>query len=151
MALFVERAKAVDPTFALTHANAPAVAEVCHRLDGLPLAIELAANRTQLLPPAALLARLDRRLPLLTGGPSDVPARQQTLRATIAWSYELLGAPEQRLVHRLAVFVGGCTLAAAEAVCAEVERTALELEGERGPASECPAVSSATALPWRRS
>jgi predicted ATPase/DNA-binding XRE family transcriptional regulator len=122
VALFVERARAVMAAFTLTRANAAAIAEICHRLDGLPLAIELAAIRTRLLPPAALLARLDQRLPLLTGGPRDVPIRQQTLRAAIEWSYGLLDTSEQRLFRRLAVFVGGCTLRAAEAVCAEVER-----------------------------
>jgi predicted ATPase/class 3 adenylate cyclase/DNA-binding CsgD family transcriptional regulator len=115
--LFVERAQAVRPNFALTRANAPAVVEICHRLDGLPLAIELAAARTRLFQPAALLKRLDDPLTLLTGGPRDRPARQQTLRATIEWSYDLLPAPEQRLFRQLAVFVGGCTLEAIEAIC----------------------------------
>ena len=117
VALFVERARAVKADFALTDANAPAVAEICVRLDGLPLAIELAAARAKLLSPQALLARLEQRFDLLTGGPRDLPARQQTLRATIDWSYDLLGPDEQALFARLAVFVGGCTLEAAEAVC----------------------------------
>src|SRR5205823_5352306 len=106
-----------------------AVAEICHRLDGLPLAIELAAARTRLLSPQAILARLERRLPLLTGGGPDVPTRQQTLRNTIAWSYDLLKPSEQRLFQRLAVFVGGCALEAAEAV----HSTAGDLSGEPAP------------------
>jgi predicted ATPase len=121
VALFVERAVAVRPDFAVTNENAPAVAEICHRLDGLPLAIELAAARSRLLPPQAMLARLARRLPLLTGGARDLPARQQTLRGAIAWSYDLLDEAEQRLFRRLGVFVGGCTPEAAEAACAGEE------------------------------
>ena len=114
--LFVERARAVQPEFALDDANAPAVAEICHRLDGLPLAIELAAARVRLLPPQAMLARLEKRLPLLTGGARDAPARQRTLRDTIAWSYDLLTPEEHVFFRRLAVFAAGCTLEAAEAV-----------------------------------
>lgn len=116
VALFAERARAVQPAFALTEANAVAVANICDRLDGLPLAIELAAARVRMLPPAALLVRLERRLPLLTGGPRDVLPRQQTLRDTIAWSYDLLDGEHQRLFRQLAVFVGGCPLDAAQVV-----------------------------------
>jgi predicted ATPase/class 3 adenylate cyclase len=118
VALFVERALDAKPDFMMTDENASAVAEICARVDGLPLAIELAAARVRLLPPRALLARLARRLPLLVGGARDLPARQQTLRDTIAWSYDLLGEEEQALVRQLGVFVGGFTLEAAEAVCA---------------------------------
>ena len=117
VALFVERAQAAKADFEVTAANAPAVAELCVRLDGLPLAIELAAARAKLLSPQALLSRVEQHLDLLAGGPRDRPARQQTLRATIDWSHELLGPDEQTLFARLAVFAGGCTLDAAEAVC----------------------------------
>jgi predicted ATPase/class 3 adenylate cyclase len=114
--LFVERAQAVRPDFQVTNANAPAVAEICHRLDGLPLAIELAAARVRLLSPEAILARMERRLPLLTGGARDLPARQQTLRGAIMWGHDLLDPAEQALFRRLAVFVDGFTLEAAEDV-----------------------------------
>jgi predicted ATPase/DNA-binding SARP family transcriptional activator len=116
VALFVERAHAIAPDFALDSTNAAAIAEICARLDGVPLAIELAAARSKLLSPQALLKRLDRRLPLLIGGVLDAPARQQTLRAAIAWSYDLLDADERALFAALGVFVGGCTLAAVAAV-----------------------------------
>ncbi|MDP8923722.1 MAG: tetratricopeptide repeat protein, partial [Chloroflexota bacterium] len=116
IALFVERATAVRPDFRLTGESLTAVAEICRRLDGLPLAIELAAARCRLLSPMAMLSRLERRLTLLADGPRDLPARQQALRNTIGWSYDLLEASEQHLFRRLAVFVGGFTLGAAEAV-----------------------------------
>jgi len=126
VALFVERAAAVRPDFALTAASTPAVAAICRRLDGLPLALELAAARVKLLPPQALLARLDRRLAVLTGAPRDAPARQQTLRATLDWSYALLGPSERTLLARLAVFAGGFSLEAAEAVGAGAAEAAAE-------------------------
>jgi predicted ATPase/DNA-binding NarL/FixJ family response regulator len=115
--LFVARAQAVDPSFSLSEANAQIVATICRQLDGLPLALELAAARVKLLPPAALLARLDQRLALLSGGARDHPLRHQTLRAAIGWSYELLAPAEQRLFRGLGVFVGGATLEAVAAVC----------------------------------
>jgi predicted ATPase len=115
--LFVERAREANPAFALTPDNAATIIELCQRLDGLPLALELAAARLSLLTPLALLQRLEHRLPLLTRGARDLPQRQQTLRNTIAWSYDLLQAGEQQLFRRLAVFVGGFTLDAVQAVC----------------------------------
>lgn len=121
VALFIGRAQAVKPDFQVTNASAPAVAAICVHLDGLPLAIELAAARIKLLPPQALLARLSQRLSVLTGGSRDVPVRQQSLRNTIAWSYDLLSAAEQQLFRRLATFVGGCTLEAVETVYAALE------------------------------
>ena len=117
VALFLERARAATPDFAVTKESARAIAEICVRLDGLPLAIELAASRIRVLQPQEILARLQQHLPVLAGGPSNLPARQRTLRATIEWSYELLHPPEQRLFVRLAVFAGDCTLEAADAVC----------------------------------
>ncbi|MDQ6892586.1 MAG: protein kinase [Acidobacteriota bacterium] len=117
ISLFATRAASVVPNFQVTEENAFAVAEICARLDGLPLAIELAAARVKLLSPTAMKARLEKRLQLLTGGARDLPRRQQTLRGAIDWSYDLLGPAEQKLFRRLSVFVGGCTLEAAEAVC----------------------------------
>jgi predicted ATPase len=115
--LFVERAQAVDQTFVLSDDNAAAIAEICRRLDGLPLAIELAAARVRLLPPEALAPRMAQSLDLLTTGPRDAPARQQTPRNTIRWSYDLLSVEEQRLFRRLSVFSGGFSLDAAQAIC----------------------------------
>jgi predicted ATPase len=116
VAFFLACAQGAQPGFTLTEANAAAVAEICRRLDGLPLALQLAAARLTVLPPAALLARMERRLALLTRGPRDLPPRQQTLRAAIAWSYDLLGPAEQRLFRQLGVFVGGFTLEMVEAL-----------------------------------
>ncbi len=117
--LFAARAVAVDPEFQLDDDNATAVAEVCARLDGLPLAIELAAARSKLLPPETMRRRLDRALEFLVGGAQDLPGRQRTLRATLEWSHGLLSEDESTLFARLAVFAGGWTLEAAEAVCSE--------------------------------
>jgi len=117
VALFVQRAVAAKPDFELNRENAPAVTEICARLDGLPLAIELAAARIKVLSPFSMRTRLTSRLQLLTGGARDMPQRHQTLRAAMDWSYDLLSAPEQKLFRRLSVFVGGCTLEGAEAVC----------------------------------
>src|SRR5215470_11877446 len=119
VSLFAERARAADPGFELIAGNAAAVAEICRRLDGLPLAIELAAARVRLLPPQALASRLGQRFSLLTGGPRDLPPRQQTLRNTLDWSFELLPAGEQALLARLGVFAGSFSLPAAEAIGAD--------------------------------
>lgn len=126
IALFVDRARSTRPSFEVTLENAAAVAAVCRRLDGLPLALELAAARLRILSPEALLERLDRALEVLTSGPRDSPERQQTLRATIEWSHSLLEASEQRLFRRMAVFAGGCTFADLEAVCADPGETILD-------------------------
>ncbi len=117
VALFVQRAQMVKPQLVLSSDNAAAIAQICIQLDGLPLSLELAAARSKLLSPQTLLGRLNHRLAVLTGGRQDAPTRQHTLRDTISWSYDLLNAEEQRCFRRLAIFVGGCTLEAAEAVC----------------------------------
>jgi predicted ATPase/DNA-binding SARP family transcriptional activator len=127
--LFAQRARAARPDFRLDGTDAKVVAEICLRLDGLPLAIELAAARVKLLTPGALLARLEKRLPLLAGGARDLPARQRTLGDAIRWSYELLGGAEQRLFRRLSAFVGGCTLPAVEAVLGPADGGTEVLDG----------------------
>ena len=128
--LFVQRAASARPDFALTPENAPLVAEICCHLDGLPLAIELAAARIRTLPLKALLARLSSSLKFLTGGLADLPSRQQTLRNAILWSYDLLDTSEQKLLRRLAVFSGGCTLAAVDSICdGDFDPTLDALEG----------------------
>jgi len=127
VALFVDRARAANPAFRLTPDNAPGVAEVCARLDGLPLAVELAAAHARLLSPEAMLSRLEHRLELLTGGPRDLPRRQQTLRRTLDWSHQLLAPAEQALFRRLAVFAGGFTLEAAQAVADPYEKLGAEV------------------------
>jgi predicted ATPase len=146
--LFVQRARAVQPSFALSEGKAEDVAEICARLDGLPLAIELAAARIKLFSPQAILSRLAERLHFLTGGPRDLPERQRTLRDTIDWSYDLLDAAERTLFRRLSVFAGGCTLPAIEAVllAPPTAGPALDLVGslvdqsllERAPAEDEP-------------
>jgi predicted ATPase/class 3 adenylate cyclase len=117
VALFIERARAAKPAFSITRETAPAVAEICVRLDGLPLAIELAASRIRMLEPAEILVRLQQHLPVLATGGSNVPARQRTLRGAIEWSHQLLNTAEQALFARLTIFAGGCTIEAADAVC----------------------------------
>jgi predicted ATPase/class 3 adenylate cyclase len=127
--LFIQRAQAVKQDFHITKETAQTVAEICYRLDGLPLAIELAAARIKLLPPKAMLARLENRLEFLTSSARDLPTRQRTLRGAIAWSYDLLNEEEQSFFQRLSVFVGGCTFDAVEAVAKDHSNSALELLG----------------------
>jgi len=120
--LFVARARAVTPAFELNEQNATSVARLCQRLDGIPLAIELAAGRTRLLPVGQLLSRVQDRFRLLTGGSRTAPPRQQSLRALVGWSYDLFSVQERLLFDRLSVFAGGWTIEAAEAVCADAEK-----------------------------
>jgi tetratricopeptide (TPR) repeat protein len=117
VALFIDRALAVSPAFAVTNENAPAVAEICHRLDGLPLAIELAAARARVLSPQRMLVELNHRLTFVMGSARDLPLRQKTLRGAIDWSHDLLSGDEQKLFRRLAVFVGGCAMEEVESIC----------------------------------
>src|SRR5262249_36277791 len=142
--LFVERATTAQPAFALTTENAAAVAQICCRLDGIPLAIELAAARLQALPVEELSQRLSDMFGLLTGGSRTALPRHQTLRALVDWSYHLLSPPEQALLRRLSVFAGGCMLEAAEAICSDFdpqmdadERRFSELSHLRSSASIC--------------
>ncbi len=121
VALFLQRVRSVQPEFELTGANAPVVAAICARLDGIPLALELAAAQLKYMSLSALQHRLDNRLALLDGGPRDLPARQRSLQATVAWSHQLLTGPEQALFRRLAIFVGGFSVDAVEAVCGSGE------------------------------
>ncbi len=126
VALFVQRGQEASPNFVLTEENAPMVAEICVRLDGLPLALELAAGRMKMFSVQVILMRLNP-LKFLTGGPRDLPARQQTMRNAISWSHDLLSAEEKALFRRLAVFTGGCTLEAAESVCRAASDANLEV------------------------
>lgn len=128
--LFVQRARAVRLDFQVTDANAGTLAEICLRLDGIPLAIELAAVRTKVLSPEAILARLSNRLQLLTGGPRDLPERHKTLRNAIEWSHDLLDEAEQRVFRRLSVFAGGCTLDAVAQVCGRADEWQLDVLAE---------------------
>jgi non-specific serine/threonine protein kinase len=145
--LFVERARAASPEFAVTDRTYAAIAEICRRLDGLPLAIELAAARVSHLPPSSLLERLDRRLPLLVGGGRDLPPRQQTLRGTLAWSHDLLGPQERTLFRRLAAFAGGFLLSAAETVCADDTLAAEAIVDGLGALVDCHLVQLSETAP----
>ncbi len=136
--LFLQRARAIRPGFATTEDDIETVTEICRRLDGLPLAIELAAARVRLLPPRAMLSRLEQRLPMLTDGARDLPARQRTLRDTIAWGYDLLTPAEQTLFRRIAIFAGGATLPAIEAVLDDERDRGEGGEGEGPSASQPP-------------
>ena len=147
MRLFVERARDVWPAFALTAANAPAVVQVCARLDGLPLALELAARQAAVLPPGELAARLDARLRLLTGGDPAAHPRQRTLAATLDWSHALLGEAERALFRRLSVFAGGFDLEAAEAVCADGPAGPTAAAGPVPPAAPGGAAGGGGGLP----
>ncbi len=142
--LFVERARAIDPNFSLDESSATAVAEICARLDGLPLAIELAAAHAKLLPPRMLLERLAPALAFLTGGPRDAPRRQRTLRDTIAWSYDLLSPEDQAFFRRLAVFAGGFTIEAAEYKGGDKQFTPLSAEAAQRPSPPFPPAPPST-------
>ena len=124
---FLQSVQAIKPDFQLTEMNAPVVAKICMKVDSLPLAIELAASRVKILPPNALLTRLGHRLQVLTSGAQDAPTRQQTLRNTLKWSYDLLQPDEQQFFRRLAVFIGGCSLEAAEAICQFPSEAAIDV------------------------
>ena len=147
--LFVERAAQVAPGFALTEANAAAVAGICRRLDGMPLAIELAAARVRVLSPEQIVARLGDRLGLLTGGGRDRPARQQTLRAAIDWSYDLCSRAERLLLARLSVFAGGFELDAAEGVCADHRLAAGQVLDLLAALADKSILTASTARAWR--
>src|SRR5205807_4638345 len=145
--LFAERAVLTQPGFAVTEQNAPAVVQVCQRLDGIPLAIELSAARVKALPVEKLNERLDDMFRLLTGGSRTALPRQQTLRALIDWSYDLLSPSERALFRRLAVFAGGWTLEVAEAVCAEPEGSRQKVEGSRAGSAAESGTAVASGLP----
>jgi non-specific serine/threonine protein kinase len=144
VALFVERARAAVPSFELSRDNAAVIAAICRRLDGLPLAIELAAPRVRVLTPMMLLSRLDSALPLLSGGARDLPERQRTMRRTIEWSHDLLGTPERTLLHALSVFRGGWSIDAAEAVAAGDEEPADDVLGAMASLVEQSLVATTT-------
>ena len=139
--LFLARAKSIKPSFTLDEENALTIAAICLKLEGLPLAIELAAARVKILSPEQILTRLENRLKLLTGGARDLPARQRTMRGAIEWSFDLLDADEKILFRRLAVFVGGFTIEAAEAIT-----SGYELIENRKPKSEIDVLNCLTSL-----